>query len=144
MGIADPSARSRKMMNNFEQPGIQGEDYSATIHLRINNYFLEKKAYLQHGYSLGKLSHAIDIPSHQLSKFINKYYRKNFRNLINGYRVGYLLTSDIVKEKFHQFTLDAIARDAGFRSRAAFISAVKKYTGMTPSKLFREKANLCA
>jgi AraC-like DNA-binding protein len=110
----------------------QGEAYK----LALESHFRENLPFRKNGYTIGDLSHELNIPSHQLSAFINQEYGKNFNELINEYRVDYL-TQTIKSSHDHvQFTLEALGREAGFNSRAAFIAAVKKKTGKTPSELF--------
>lgn len=113
----------------------QGQQYKQLLetHLQLHQPF--RKA----GYSLTDLSHELQIPPHQLSAFINQEYAKNFSELINGYRIDYLIQRSRESDDFEQFTLEAISKEAGFNSRATFISAVKRHTGKTPSELFRSR-----
>ncbi|ULQ54218.1 helix-turn-helix domain-containing protein [Flavihumibacter fluvii] len=105
----------------------------------IENHFRTKLPFRKNGYTIGELSQELNIPSYQLSAFINQEYGKNFNELINQFRVNYLV--DLVKTSpdYHQFTLEALGKEAGFNTRAAFISAVKKNTGKTPSDYFGRK-----
>jgi AraC-like DNA-binding protein len=43
-------------------------------------------------------------------------------------------------EDAFQYTLEALGKMAGFNSRTAFIAAVKKKTGKTPSELFNRRS----
>lgn len=110
----------------------QGEAYK----LALESHFRENLPFRKNGYTIGDLSHELNIPSHQLSAFINQEYGKNFNELINEYRVNYLSETIRSSNDHLQFTLEALGREAGFNSRAAFIAAVKKKTGKTPSELF--------
>jgi AraC-like DNA-binding protein len=110
----------------------QGEAYKRAL----ESHFRENLPFRKNGYTIGDLSHELNIPSHQLSAFINQEYGKNFNELINEYRVDYLSDTIRSSNDHLQFTLEALGREAGFNSRAAFIAAVKKKTGKTPSELF--------
>jgi AraC-like DNA-binding protein len=110
----------------------QGETYKHAL----ESHFRENLPFRKNGYTISELSHELNIPSHQLSAFINQEYGKNFNELINEYRVDYLAETIKSTTDHFQFTLEALGREAGFNSRAAFISAVKKKTGKTPSELF--------
>lgn len=102
----------------------------------IEKHFQDSKPYLKPGYTIRDLSVELNIPAYLLSSFINQEYGKNFNELINDERVDYL-EAVIKKSPDHfQFTLEALGQKAGFKSRTAFISAVKKKTGKTPSELF--------
>jgi AraC-like DNA-binding protein len=101
----------------------------------LEEHLMEKRPFLMAGYSIAQLSHELKIPSYQLSGFINQEYGRNFNELINEYRVNYLLSRLKERNSFTRFTLEAIGREAGFNSRAAFIAAVRKVTGKTPSEV---------
>ncbi|MBU0488050.1 MAG: helix-turn-helix domain-containing protein, partial [Bacteroidetes bacterium] len=60
---------------------------------------------------------------------------KNFKNLINEYRIKESRKLLITKPNL---TIEAIAHDVGFRSKSAFNAAFKLYTGVTPSFFIRE------
>jgi AraC-like DNA-binding protein len=123
---------TRKYSLSFEQ----GQAYKK----QLENHLVTQQPFRKPGYSLADLSHELQIPPHQLSAFINQEYAKNFSELINGYRIDYLIGRSRESDDFEQFTLEAISKEAGFNSRATFISAVKKHTGKTPSELFRSRA----
>ena len=100
------------------------------VHLRENSSFTKS------GYKIKDLSNELDLPVYVLSSFINQEYAKNFNEFINDLRIEYI--SDKLKSspETANFTLNAIAKSAGFNSRTSFISAVKRKTGMTPSAYF--------
>lgn len=106
----------------------------------LEDHFKNQQPFKKSGYSLSELSKELNITSHQLSAFINQGYGKNFSELVNEHRVKYL--SGLLKSspEYFQFTLEALGREAGFNSRTAFINAVKKNTGMTPSEFFGRKS----
>ena len=110
----------------------QGEAYK----LSLEAHFRDNLPFRKNGYTIGDLSHELNIPSHQLSAFINQEYGKNFNELINEYRVDFLAEMIKSSTDHFQYTLEALGKEAGFNSRAAFISAVKKRTGKTPSEFF--------
>lgn len=122
---------SKRHTLSFEQ----GQHYKVLLETHMHTHEPFRKA----GYSLTDLSHELQIPPHQLSAFINQEYAKNFSELINGYRIDYLIRRSMESDDFDQFTLEAISKEAGFNSRATFILAAKKHTGRTPSELFRSK-----
>jgi AraC-like DNA-binding protein len=102
----------------------------------IKDHFAESLAFRKPGYAIRDLSNETGIPGYLLSFFINQEYGMNFNEMINAYRVEYLI--GLLKTSFdwQSYTLEAIGKMAGFNSRTAFIAAIKKYTGMTPSTLF--------
>jgi AraC-like DNA-binding protein len=107
----------------------------------IETHFDQNNPFRKHGYTIGDLSKEVDIPAYQLSTFINQEYAMNFNELINSYRVDYLIQRYSNTHDFAQFTLEALGKEAGFNSRAAFISAVKKRTGKPPSEIFGRRGD---
>ena len=101
---------------------------------------LEKnQPYRKTGYTISDLSNEISIPSYLLSAFINQEYGKNFNELVNEYRVDYFIQLVQKPGANEQFKLEALGREAGFNTRASFIRAVKKKTGLTPSDFVAKK-----
>ena len=105
----------------------------------IKGHFADSLAFRKPGYAIRDLSNETGIPGYLVSLFINQEYGMNFNELINVCRVEYL--AGLVKTSFdcEAYTLEAIGKMAGFNSRTAFIAAIKKYTGMTPSAFFGRK-----
>lgn len=97
------------------------------------NVCLEKeKPFLQSNLTMKDLALQLNTNTHYLSEVINQRFGSNFAGLINEYRIREacrLLASD----KANQFTIEGIAREAGFNSKSAFNNAFKSVTGLTPS-----------
>ena len=108
----------------------------------LESHFEREKPFLRKGYKISDLSNELEIPYHQLSAFINQEYGKNFNELVNEYRVDHLVRMHGEDPALKQYTLEALGQKVGFNSRVAFIAAVKRRTGKTPSEIFgrREEA----
>ena len=116
-------------------------DQGNTIRQVLENHLVVNSPYRKTGYTISDLSNEVSIPSYLLSAFINQEYGKNFNELINEYRVDFFL--DLVKQPNanSQYKLEALGKEAGFNTRASFIRAVKKKTGLTPSDFVTKKDN---
>jgi AraC-like DNA-binding protein len=125
--VESPAEERKKSYLTAEQ--------GAALKAILEGHMRGKKPFLKPGYSIAQLSQELNIPSYQLSGFINQEYAKNFNELINEYRVQYLVNNLKDQESLSQFTLEAIGREVGFNSRAAFIAATRKVTGKTPSEI---------
>lgn len=95
-----------------------------------------ERPYLKCGYSIRDLSNQTKVPVYQVSAFINHEFGKNFNEFINDLRVDYLLSLTSNSTLYLNYTLEALGNIGGFKSRSAFISAVKRRTGKTPSQVF--------
>src|SRR4029077_9310039 len=96
-----------------------------------------KKSFLQHGYTLKMFSEETKIPLYQLSAFINKYYKMNFNDFINEFRILFSIDKLLKKEWMYK-KLETIAEESGFNNRNTFISAFKKVTGVLPSEFLKD------
>jgi AraC-like DNA-binding protein len=69
----------------------------------------------------------------QLSELINSRMGCNFYDFVNKYRIEDVKQL-MVDPKYKNFTILAIALEAGFPSKSTFNSIFKKFTGLTPSE----------
>lgn len=103
----------------------------------ISQFLMEKKPFLRQKYSLSELATDVDIPLHYVSAFINRYYKMNYNDFINSYRV-FQSTEMIIKGDWRHKKLEAIASESGFNNRNTFTVAFKKEMGKSPSEFLKE------
>ena len=94
----------------------------------------EHKYYRDADLDIRKLAKLLDIPYHQLSRYINAKYQKNFNEFINSFRVQEVVEA-LRSDQKNSYTIMGLAQKAGFKSGSAFYSAFRKELGTTP-KLF--------
>lgn len=129
--LPDPDEESDLKRQTFTQHQI------LSYHRIVEDHFSKNLPFLKHRYSIKDLSSELGIPSYLLSAFINQEYGKNFSEFINDSRVSYII--DFARQNpdcLQQYTLEVLGQMGGFKSRASFISAVKRKTGNTPSEIF--------
>lgn len=110
----------------------------------IENLFidiLDRKVYLEPGFSLTNLSEILKIPVHQVSYFIKVTYGTSFNDWKNGLRVNHAIEL-IESGRANVLTLESISIECGYRSRANFIDAFKKMMNKTPSEYLAEYRKL--
>lgn len=107
----------------------KAEEYLAVL-LKLMK---EEKPYLSSDLTLNKLAEMVQISPHHLSEVINSMLKQNFFDFINTYRVE-KVKQDLLNVDKKNFTLLAIAVDAGFSSKSSFNMIFKKHTGITPSE----------
>ncbi len=112
----------------------QADDYLK----KLIGYMEVHKPYLDRDLNINDLAAMTEIQRHHITQVLNENYNRNFFTFINEYRVKEVI-SRFSDKKYNNFTILAIAFDAGFNSKTTFNSIFKLQTGMTPSK-FREKA----
>jgi AraC-like DNA-binding protein len=99
---------------------------------RIELYLKETEAYTNPDITIIMLADGLNSPVERFSEAINKVLKKSFFDLINEKRVE--KAKLLLSKKLNEMTIEGIAYEAGFNSRASFYRAFKKYTSLTPSE----------
>lgn len=92
-----------------------------------------EEQFLHPDFSLSKLALLTEISSKEVSDYINKVHKCNVSEYINKYRVE-KVKAILDSKAFENYTLEAISREAGFKSKSSFNSIFKKHTTLTPSQ----------
>jgi len=100
---------------------------------KILEIMQDKKPYLDPGLNINILAHMMGFHSHQLSKILNQYFKQNFFEFVNNYRIEEF-KKQVVNPKNKHFSILALALDCGFNSKASFNRIFKNTTGQTPSE----------
>lgn len=104
--------------------------------LKMNRIMENDKPYLDSEFNLSGFSQACQIPSHEISETLNGLMNQSFNDYINNYRVEEFKRLS-KEEAYKNFTILAMAFEAGFKSKATFNAAFKKITGITPSQYIK-------
>lgn len=91
--------------------------------------YLEQERFLEPGFSLHQLSSDINIPYFVISKYFS-LQGTNFNDWKNRLRIKHVIFL-MEQGDLQLYTLDTLARQAGFLSRSNFNESFKKVTGMT-------------
>ncbi|NOU58471.1 helix-turn-helix domain-containing protein [Marinifilum caeruleilacunae] len=105
--------------------------------LVMNQVMETEKPYLDSELNLAGFSQQCKISSHEISETINGLMNQTFNDYINNYRVEEFKKL-AVEEKYKNYTILALAFEAGFKSKATFNAAFKKFTNKTPSQFLKE------
>jgi AraC-like DNA-binding protein len=136
-GIRIKEEEDNKDNGKYAKSGLK-EDQALKYLDELINVMESRKPYLNRDLSIQDLSELTGIPRHHITQVLNEIHGKNFFTFINEYRVNEVI-SRFRDPKNNNFTILAIAFDAGFNSKTTFNSIFKHQTGMTPSE-YREKA----
>ncbi len=130
-------SRQNKVLDNGTKIGQLSRERASELNNLLMNFIVKNKPFLQQRYSIAQLAGDLQIPQHHLSAFINSYYKMNFNDLINKYRVYYSKIM-MINEEWKYKTLQGIALESGFGNRTSFCNAFKKVTGLNPSDFIKE------
>lgn len=112
---------------------IVPEEKQNSIIVFLETEFIENKIYTDQELTLEKLAKLCKTNRTYLSKIINEEYKKNYTDLINGYRINEairLISDPVISQKY---SIEAIAYESGFTNISSFNTTFKKITGLTPS-----------
>jgi AraC-like DNA-binding protein len=112
------------------------QDNEAEIIRNIEAYFQTEQPYLREDFTLNELGRAISVPSRQISQIIKNRLGLSYPDYINQVRFNYLENLMKSQPKVLDFSIDALAKMAGFNSRSGFYKAFKKNEKyQTPSQM---------
>lgn len=110
---------------------VNEKEYNSAI-LKLQQYMIEEKPFLNPSLTIQDVSVAIEIPVRDLSLLINHKLEQHFYDFVNTYRIENAMDilKDVTKNKV---TILEILYDVGFNSKSSFNTAFKKHTGNTPT-----------
>ena len=124
---SSPEKRSEKHTHTFLNDEKQNE-----LIERILRIMEETSIICDTDFTLAKLAVLLQSNHVYVSQVINSAFKKNFRLLLNGYRIveAQKLFSNPDAAKY---TIESVANAVGFKSPNAFRHAFKEITGVSPS-----------
>ena len=97
---------------------------------RCCRYMMERRPFLVPFFNLQDLSGALYTNKAYLSKTINRYSGKNFRQYVNYYRIMYAM--ELYRNNMG-LRIRELADLSGFRSQTSFLRSFKEVMGEQPS-----------
>ncbi|MEM1119121.1 MAG: helix-turn-helix domain-containing protein [Bacteroidota bacterium] len=121
----------------YERSALQATQKEIYIE-QLQTYMQTHKPYLNPELTMPQLSEAVNISTHSLSQIINEKLDCSFLEFINQYRVAEAKVK-LEDAAFDNYTISAIASDAGFKARSTFYTAFKKHAGITPNEYRKQQ-----
>lgn len=138
-GITQPNLSVLDM-----EPDTSEEDQGILeVDQNLKRVILQKmkveKAFLNPALSLKEFANLCGIPKRKVSQTINLGFSMSFHDFVNHHRVeavkSLLKTADL-----EVYTIQGIAMECGFNSKATFNRIFKSYTGITPTQFVKKEA----
>ncbi|WP_462249671.1 helix-turn-helix domain-containing protein [Ekhidna sp.] len=124
----------------FELPDyILPESLRKLIKKSLDRVLHEKKVYRDPDLTVGTLAKQLNVPTTDLTLYLNRILKKNFNQFITEYRIeeSKLLLADPASQGL---AIEQIMFSVGFKSKSVFNTAFKNESGKTPSE-FRKLAS---
>lgn len=128
--LVSQTVKSTKI-NIQSQPNKEKEEFKDLV-AKLEKIMEEKKLFLDPQLTIQKTAEYLETNRSYLSKAINTNLNTNFPGYINDLRIKETIRL-ISEGAAINLTLEVLAENSGFANRSVFISAFKKYTGVTPS-----------
>ena len=129
-------ARLRDALEQSGPSDLLSDSYELTaidqmLYDRCCRYMTERKPFLVESFSLQDLANAVYTNRASLSRIINRFSGRNFRQYVNYYRVMYSM--ELFRNNMSLRVVD-LAQLSGFRSVTAYFQNFKKVMGEPPSQ----------
>ncbi len=115
------------------------EEIISDILFKLKQFEMEK-GYLDKNLDLSNLAKSLGTNHSYLSRVINQVKEKSFKNYLNDLRIEYAYVDLQTNPKKRRYTIEAIAREVGFKSAESFSKKFKQRFEMYPS-VFLKKLN---
>lgn len=104
----------------------------AVVMQRLSDYFETHKPYLNPDMRVSDIQKNLDVSAQELSAALRKNGFENFNAFLNQTRVREVQRR-FENPEFDHYSVEAIAKDAGFGSRTSFYRAFETVTGVRPA-----------
>lgn len=115
------------------------EDPFFDLSASIAEYLVREKPFLDPDFSISDIALALQVPQNHVSYCINSIMQTKFATLKSDLRINYaveLLSGNLNDS----FTIEGIAQQSGFKTRASFYNAFKERVGVTPTEFIAGKS----
>lgn len=127
---------SHKPHSETQYKSIDSEKKADLIE-RIKTVMADTKTICTPGFTIEQLTQIIESKNKLVSQIINETYGCNFNTLLSNTRIKEACRRMADKEHYGNYTIEALGKSVGFKSRSNFITAFKRVTGLTPSLYMR-------
>lgn len=116
------------------QLSLQKDKETEELCKKIEDYIINQEAFKNIDLSLGKVAQELSVSPHKLSSIFNNTYQLAFADFVNRQRIKNVQQHMTDGAAMRNYTIEAMAKNAGFATRSAFYNAFKKITGITPAE----------
>ncbi|MEM1322410.1 MAG: helix-turn-helix transcriptional regulator [Bacteroidota bacterium] len=115
-----------------KNPVLKSRRQPSTLHFeRIQQLMKEEEIFRDPHLNRERLAATLGLSPGTITRVLKEDGGVNFNEFVDSYRIQ-LAKRMLEDERFHVFSLEAIGREVGFRSRSTFYATFKKQTGLTP------------
>jgi len=124
---------TEKLLNKED---IEEEYKYNKIYNQIEEYFREKKPYLDPDFKIVQIAYELNINVVYIAKSIRLKKNMNFNNFVNDYRIE--TVKELIWDNSRKYTMKYIYLSSGFKNQSSFNKAFKLKEGITPSEYYKQ------
>lgn len=106
------------------------------LHQRIDDIMLRDKIYLRPDLKIAEIAQIIQVPVYQLSYLFTQHMQTTFYDYLYHFRIEEF-KQRVQAGDIKRYTVESLAEQCGFSSRASFFRNFKKEVGMTPNEYIK-------
>lgn len=134
--LADAKEETPQKREKYAYSTLSDDDKQA-IAERILRVMETQEEIYSPDFSVERLAELVGSRYKLVSQVINETYQVNFSTFLNEYRIKEACRRMSDKTHYGHLTIEAISQGVGFKARASFVNAFKKFTGLTPSQFLK-------
>ena len=120
------------VIDHTKDPIICNDIELVNVCRKIEGLMLEEKLYLNPSLNLSVLSSHVKIPDRLISKSINQIKQINFNRFVHEFRIEEFKNL-VDKKMYKKYSIEALAHEVGYNSRASFYKNFKNIVGVSPA-----------
>ena len=124
--------------NNTSDPSnkaitVEQKEEFKKLEQSLSKAMQEHKLYLDEELTLSKLASHLNTTDKKLSALLNQHINTTFYKFVNYFRLEEF-KKRVQSSSYKDYTIEGIAYECGFKSKASFYRLFKKETGKSPSE----------
>ena len=129
----------REEVNNERKPKTSSltDDHAYALLEKLKALEI-KELYLRPDYSLNLVARTLGTNTTYLSKTVNEYMGVSFTEYSNKLKVNGIVNKLNKHRHYRNYTIDALAKEAGYKSVNAYNTNFKKILKVSPSQYLKE------
>lgn len=107
------------------------------LHAQMDTLMEEEQLYLSNDLKIAEIARQLNVPPYQLSYLFTQHMQSSFYDYIYDFRIEEFKRR-VMAGDIKRYTVEALAEQCGFNSRASFFRIFKKKVGMTPNEFIKK------
>lgn len=138
----DDASISADSLEYKESGSAEDEAFLSEIYDELKKSMTSSDRIFEQGFTINSLAELMGYPPYIVSKAINVIGHRNFSTLLAECRVSEACRRIIDDANYSQYTIEAIGKGVGFKSRTNFATVFKKITGLSPTEFKKQHSRL--